>query len=428
MSRRGALLLAAGGFALLSPPATRPPAPRVVPTPSLRPRLEALLAARADALLRRDEAALLAGVTPAAAAEARTLLERLAEVPLAELTYRLTGYGEPSAGTAIEASAGEASAGSVPGPSAVPPPGLRVTAAVELRYRLTGVDAYPAVLTRTVEFAEAGQGWRVASEGAAGPVALWDLGAVKVAKGARSLVLGLGEVAPAAGLADAAVPAVSELWGQEWAGRLLLEIPSSEAQFAQLLGVRAADYQGIAAVTTAATGAPEHAAADRVVVNPEAYAELTELGRHVVTTHEATHVATRAATKAWTPLWLSEGAADYTAYRRTGRTPRQIAPELAHDVQAGKLPAALPADADFTAGGAGIAQAYEQGWAACRLIADRYGEPALTSFYRAVGAAGPTGGRDPWLDGLLRSHLGLGLDAFVAAWRAELTTMFGRAT
>ncbi|MER5638623.1 hypothetical protein ABT095_16870 [Kitasatospora sp. NPDC002227] len=411
LSRRGALLLAAGSFALLSPPVRRPPKAAPAVPPPVRPQLEALLTARSAALLRRDGAALTALAAPEAVPGELTLLARLAELPLAGLGYRLTGVGEPTVGGGESGAAVE-----------------RVSATAELGYRVDGVDAHPALLGRRVEFVRSGGRWLLASDEPAGAVALWDLGAVRVVRGARSTVLGLGEpgeLAKTAALADHAVPAVSEVWGSGWAGRLLLEIPASEEQFAQLLGVKAADYQGIAAVTTAATGPDGQSAADRVVLNPEAYAELTDLGRRVVTTHEATHVATRADTRAWTPLWLSEGVADYTGYRSTGRTPRQIAPELAKDVQAGRLPAALPLDSDFTAGAVGIAQAYELGWSACRLIAERYGEPRLTAFYRAAGAAGPTASRDQWLDGLLRAQLGVGLDAFVKEWVAELKRLFG---
>ncbi|WP_441246510.1 hypothetical protein [Kitasatospora sp. McL0602] len=404
LPRRGALLLAAGAFALLSPPygrrtalATEPPP---ATTPPVRPQLEALLAARSAALLRPDRAALLAGAAPEAAAAQLATLDRLAQLPLDDLDYRITAFTEPAA-----------------------PGADRVTATAELGYCLRGTDDHPALLTRTLTFTRPGGRWLLAAEEPAGAVALWDLGAVHVARGQHSVVLGLAEpaeLARTAALADHAVPAVSALWGTGWAGRLLVETPATQAQFAQLLGVRAEDYQGIAAVTTAAAGAPLHAAADRILVNPEAYAELTELGRRVVTTHEATHVATRADTHAWTPLWLSEGVADYTGYRTSGRTPRQIAPELAKDVKAGRLPTALPADADFKAGSAGIAQAYEQGWSACSLIAAKYGEPQLTAFYRAVGAAGPTGSREQWLDGLLRDRLGIGLDDFLRLWVAEL--------
>ncbi|GAA0656884.1 hypothetical protein GCM10010193_04350 [Kitasatospora atroaurantiaca] len=371
--------------------------------PSARPGIEALLAERARALHQVDLAALLAGVTPEARTAQREALARMVQVPFADVFYRLTDFEEPG-------------------------PADRLTATAEFGFRLQDVDDHPAVMARKLSFVRAGGGWLLSGDQPTGPSALWDQGVVHAVRGKHSLVLGPAgesELAPTVAVADRAVPAVSEVWGTGWAGRLLVEIPATEVQFAQLLGVPAADYQGIAAVTTAAAGAPLHAPADRVLINPEAFAGLTELGRRVVTTHEATHVATRADTRAWTPLWLSEGVADFTGYRGTGRTPRQIAPELARDVAAGRIPQSLPADADFAAGSAGIAQAYELSWLACDLIARRFGTDRLVAFYRAVGAEGPPADRDVWLDRVMRDRLGPGIAEFTKLWVAETARLAG---
>ncbi|MER7847831.1 hypothetical protein ABTZ03_28250 [Kitasatospora sp. NPDC096077] len=306
----------------------------------------------------------------------------------------------------------------------------RLTVAAELVVRIAGYDEYPVVYPRRIELVRDQGGWRVVhEEGTGGPPALWDLGAVRTAVGARCLVLGLAEGPDPAGLVpvgDRAVQAVSAVWGEAWSGRLLLELPATEPQFARLLEADPAGWAGLAAVTVAAPGAPLHTPADRVVINPEAFGKLSDFGRQVVVTHETTHVATRADTRAWTPLWLSEGVADWTAYRDSGRTPRQIAPELARDVAAGKLPTALPADADFAAGATGIAQAYEQSWLACDLIARRYGTGRLVAFYRAVGAADGQGeDREQRTDRLLRAVLGVGLAEFTRLWLADVAALKG---
>ncbi|MFJ9605632.1 hypothetical protein ACIRS1_04665 [Kitasatospora sp. NPDC101176] len=325
--------------------------------------------------------------------------------------------------------------------AAAGPDGL--TAAADLAVRITGYDEYPVVHPRRITLVrdrlgaggggggEAGgrgeDGWRVEREEAAsGPPALWDLGTVRSAPGAHCLVLALAggpDPAELVTVADRAVPAVSEVWGSAWAGRLLLELTTTEAEFARLLEGDPAGWAGMAAVTVAAPGAPRRTPADRVTVNPEAWGRLSGFGRQVVVTHEATHVATRADTRAWTPLWLSEGVADWTAYRGSGRSPQQIAPELARDVAAGRLPTALPADGAFAAGADGIAQAYEQAWLACELLARRYGADRLVAFYRAVAAAGPGEDRERWLDGLLRSELGVGLDGFTRLWLDEVAAL-----
>ncbi|MFB7947381.1 hypothetical protein ACFC6L_20970, partial [Kitasatospora phosalacinea] len=361
--------------------------------PGLRPDVEQLLARRGRAVAARDTAGLLA-LSAAGSEEAdRDLLTRTAGLRLTEYALRLTGFTEP------------------------PADADRFTVGAELGYRIGGVDDYPALLERQVELVREAAGWRVARETPTGAAAPWDLGTVRAVEGGHSLVLGLGEGAELtalAGLADRAVPAVEAVWGPS-AARLLLELPLTEQQFARRMDVSADAYQGIAAVTLAVGGAPVHTPADRIVVNPDAYRQLSELGRRVVVTHEATHVATRADTKSWTPLWLSEGVADYTGYLGTGRTARQVAPELAKDVRAGRVPAALPADDAFTAGSAGIAQAYEQAWMACDLIARRHGQDRLVALYRTVGAFGEGG-----LERAMRAQLGTGLVEFTKAWVVEV--------
>ena len=400
LSRRGALLLAAGGLAQLSlPPAGRAATAAGAGEVASAGEVTALLAARADALRGHDAAALAALSTAGGRPAAAELLARLTAVPLAALDYR---------------------APTVTGPD----PDGRLTATAELAVRIEGYDDHPALFARRLTLAREGGAWRIdRDDPAAGAVPLWDTGPVEVASGTHCLVLATagGATGPAAlaRVADRAVAAVSAVWGTGWAGRLLLELPATEEGFARLLDVPAADWAGMAAVTAAAPGAPLHTPADRVLINPQAYPRLSDLGRQVVTTHEATHVATRADTRPWTPLWLSEGVADWTGYLDTGRTAAQIAPELARDVAAGRLPAALPADADFAAGAPGIAQAYELSWLACDLIARRFGRQRLVALYRAVGAAGADAAPEPRLDRVLRATLGTGLAEFTALWVAE---------
>ncbi|MCX4749558.1 hypothetical protein OG455_29290 [Kitasatospora sp. NBC_01287] len=375
VSRRAALLLAAGALAQLSLPRVLPPRAPAAPQVLGAAPLAALLAAHARAL--------------------RT--GRLAALDLAQLDYRATSWDA----TAVSA---------------------------ELSYRLAGFDDYPVVLGRRFTLAGGALGEESAAPGSA--AAPWDLGDPMPVRGARCVVLGPAAPAELTGLAavaDRAVPAVSAVWGTAWAGRLVLQLPTSEVQFTRLLGVDPSSYADIAAVTSAAAGAPVHTPADRVLVNPDAFRLLSAFGKQVVITHESTHVATRADTHPWTPLWLSEGVADYTGYLGTGRTARQIAPELTSDVAAGKLPTALPTDADFSAGSTGIAQAYELSWLACGLIAAEHGQQALVDVYRAVGAAGPGAGRAQQLDRVLGDRLGYGLAEFTRRWIAAVLREVGPA-
>ncbi|MFF1547619.1 hypothetical protein [Streptomyces sp. NPDC058291] len=309
--------------------------------------------------------------------------------------------------------------------------GDAATADAELSYRVEGYDRAPVVVPRTVRLArDEGGRWSVTSEKPAKDAGqqLWDQGTVNVVRGAHSLVLGVGQsgdrLRSFAELADDAVPAVSAAWGTDWAGHVVVLVPKSLAGMAGLLGSPASAYRGIAAVTTGETGGRAKAPADRVIVNPDAYGMLGRVGRQVVLTHETTHVATRAHTGAATPLWLSEGYADWVGYRGTGRTPAEVAPELQHSVMTGSVPAALPVDGAFGfSGDAGrLAEAYEGGWLACRMIAARWGEVKLDAFYRAVGEHE---GRSGAVEGALRDVLDTSLAQFTAHWQDYLRTQLG---
>ncbi|XIG77492.1 hypothetical protein C1N81_32355 [Streptomyces sp. SGAir0957] len=360
------------------------------PTDTRTTAVQRVLDRRAAAVLAKDAAAYRAtgGADP-------YLLLDLAAVPLDSWTYkltRLTGSGE------------------------------RVSASAELRYRVDGYDKAPVVAERTLTLKRDGGRWRVVEDEPAEKTGqqLWEQGKVTAAKGAHSLVLGVGQqpsvLKSYAELADDAVPAVTDAWGTGWARRVVVLVPKTLEGMGGLLGSPASAYQGIAAVTTGEAGGSGSAPADRVIINPEAYGVLGAFGKQVVLTHETAHVATRAVTSAATPLWLSEGYADWTGYRSTGRTAGQAAPELQRAVQEGTPPATLPEDADFGFSGdsSKLAQAYESGWLACRMIAESWGEAKLNAFYRAVGAHGQRAGA---VDGALLHVLGVDEREFVARWR-----------
>ncbi|MDF3148556.1 MULTISPECIES: hypothetical protein [unclassified Streptomyces] len=366
-------------------------------TDGAKAEVQRVLDRRAAAMLDRDEAAYRRTGAPDG-------FDHLRAVPLAGWSYRLTGLHRT---------------------------GDTATAEAELRYRVEGYDRAPVSAGRTLSLSLDAQGeWYVEAERPAGRSAeqLWDQGEVSVVRGDDSLVLGVGQSEAAlrsyAELADDAVPAVSQAWGTDWARHVVVLVPKSLDDMAGLLGSPASSYRGIAAVTTGETGAPEKAPADRIIVNPDAYGVLGTVGKKVVLTHETTHVATRADTTAATPLWLSEGYADWVGYLGSGRSPSQAAPELWRAVSEGSGPRELPADADFgfTGDANKLARAYESGWMACRMIADRWGEVRLGEFYRAVGAHER---REGAVEGALKDVLGTSLEGFTGQWREYLRAQLG---
>lgn len=370
--------------------------------------VQRVLDTRAAAVRDGNEREFVATQAPAtlAAGEraaARTEFRNLRGVPLADWTYRVTGLHRS---------------------------GDRATADAELRYRIEGYDRAPIVTARTLSLARADGRWYVTADRPAKDSSqqLWEQGAVQAVRGEHSLVLGVGRPRDAlrhyAELADRAVPAVREAWGEEWSRRVVVLVPKSLDGMAGLLGAPASGYRGIAAVTTGEAGGSAKAPADRIIVNPDAYGVLGAFGRQVVLTHETTHVATRASTSAATPLWLSEGYADWVGYRGTGRTAPQAAPELARAVAEGRVPDALPGDEDFGFGGdaGSLARAYEGGWLACRMIAERWGEVRLGEFYRAVGEREKRAGA---VEAGMREVLGTSLEEFTEQWRAYVRDRLG---
>lgn len=362
--------------------------------------VQRVLDRRAAAVLDRDEPAYRAtGQSAASVAE----FGNLRDVPLAAWSYRVTGFHRS---------------------------GDRATADAELSYRVEGYDTAPVTAARDLSLTRSGGKWYVVSDEPAKDASeqLWEQGAVTVLRGEHSLVMGVGQsderLRDYADIADRAVPAVSQAWGTDWSAHVVVLVPKSLEGMAGLLGAAASGYQGIAAVTTGEAGASAKAPADRIIVNPDAYGVLGDFGKQVVLTHETTHVATRTHTTAATPLWLSEGYADWVGYLGSGRTAAQVAPELERAVVDGHVPAALPVDADFGfTGDAGkLAQAYEGGWMACRLIADRWGEVRLNDFYRAVGEHEKRSGA---VEDALRDVLRTTPEAFTELWRDYLRAQLG---
>lgn len=371
------------------------------PPDSARADVERMLDRRATAVLERDGTAYRATEAPTSSvagqlATGEAEFANLRSLPLSSWSYGLTAFRRS---------------------------GDRATAEAALRYRIRGYDRSPVTAARALTLVRDDDGaWRVAADEPSekGTAQLWEQGRIRAVRGERSLVLGVGRSAEAlreyAGLADRAVPAVTEAWGEDWARRVVVVVPESLEEMAELLGAPASGYRGIAAVTTGEAGGSSKAPADRIVINPDAYALLGDLGKQVVLTHETTHVATRGHTNAATPLWLSEGYADWVGYRGTGRTAPEVAPELGRAVAEGRGPSALPADSDFgfSDDSGRLAQAYESGWLACRLIADRWGEVRLDEFYRAVGAHGE---REGAVEGALKEVLGTTVEDFTGRWR-----------
>jgi hypothetical protein len=366
------------------PSATRTQQNAADPDVARESALTDLLRARAKAVLAHDRKAFAATLdNPASGFGLRQLaaFDALTALPLATFSY-----GTPEPAPAL----GAARAAQV-GPDAW-------VSRVNGRYSLAGYDTAQRDYDTYFTVVRRGTGWKLAddTDGGTQPQ-LWDLPRLSVLRTRAVLVVGTG---PAGRLrryltlGEVAVRQVRDVWTPRWKGRLVLVVPSTAREMAGQAGQQVGQVAQVAAITDGPFDPQGRAGADRVIVNPEAFARLQERGQQVVLSHEATHVAIRATTDRPVPLWLSEGMADYVGYRLAGATRQQVAAALVERVRAGKGPTALPTASDFDPAHATIAPSYNAAWLAVSRIADLYGRSALVRFYLAV-ATSPTPGAPP---------------------------------
>jgi hypothetical protein len=304
---------------------------------------------------------------------------------------------------------------------------------MSLRYALRGVDRAPTSHDLWWTFVRRnGHATAVADTGLAqaggiswqGP---WDFGPLEVVRTAHSLVLGHVDAVNAlrtiAASVDAAVPAVSAVWGTAWSRTVAVVVPSSADELAAQVGRSSSISTGIAAAAVSDGQDPLSGAAtgQRLIVNSAAFARLSDVGRQIVVRHEITHIADAQATSDASPRWLVEGFADYVGNLGSGQPARTAASELSRDVRSGAVPKTLPAEAAFE--GSAAAQAYEGAWLACRLIAARAGRPALVQFYRLVGASPDNADRA--VAAALARVLHESTATFTAQWRTYLKSQLG---
>lgn len=414
------LAVLAGLAVLVRQVRTSPPeaAPTGAPDSADVAAVLTVLNRHAGALIDRDAQAWAQDLDQAPAAAGytgrqRQVFSNLAQVPLASWRYVLVApVTDPN----------------VLAPAAARLGGPVVIVHVELQYALAGVDPAPTGKQLWLTGVRRGDSWKLAADddvAAAGGASWrgpWDFGQLLVRRGAHTLVL----THPAhrqdgpvfADLVEKSLPAVTRVWGRDFNDQVAVLIPDTAEEFAAVTGDDT-DSTDLAAVAVADQVRPDGTVLGaRIVLNPSTLGRLDAAGRRLLISHELTHIAARSITSDQMPTWLIEGLADYVGNLDSGLSVSRTATELAADVRAGRVPAALPADAEFT-GGSRLPQAYEKSWLACRLIADRVGQAGLVRFYRVVAAAARTDPATAVALGL-RQVLRTDLAAFTAAWRSYL--------
>lgn len=394
-----------------------------VPVAAADRQIAALLQQRSEAVRHGDRSAFLATVDPHASpgfrASQRALFDHLRHVRFRQWTYLLDGSAAVPT-TRLTGLRGTADAVRAP--------------RVLLRYELAGVDAVPVTHRLGFLFARHGQSWYLRSDTALqrfgvttwrGP---WDFGRVRVITERRGMVLfhpGDDELAGrVAGQLNSAVDAVSAVWGDSWPQRVAVVLPASSDEMSALVGPHfAVDSIAAVAVSDAVDIADHTASGQRVVLNPDGAAELSQRALRVILRHEITHVATRAYTRDGAPLWMLEGFADYVGYGSSGVSLRQAAPDLATFVQRRGPPLRPPGNARFDSGARRLDLSYQEAWSMCAFVAAEYGVDTLVQLYYRVAGAGHSS--DQQLAGIVREVTGSDLDTLIAGWQAFLTDRFG---
>ncbi|OPZ51502.1 MAG: hypothetical protein BWY91_02672 [bacterium ADurb.BinA028] len=308
------------------------------------------------------------------------------------------------------------------------------TGSMRLGYAIPGFDRGVRWVARTVTLTQVAGQWLI--QRWVGPADRWevfDLSPLQVVRSERALVAGpVAQDVLRDRLAEVEVgqDRVAAALGRAFPA--VVVVPATTDQAALLLGNGApsSEQSPLAGQVAATTHGPREpsatAVADRVVLDPQGMGRLTPAGRRVVLTHELTHVSVRAGTLHDLPLWLSEGFAEWVAFRDEGMDVTVVAARLLSQVRASGPPATLPTATDFAGTAGDPAAAYQESWLAASRIATLAGPEGLVGLVRRVGGVpgasrSPAGPVDP--AAALTEVLGQTMSQFVAGWQSELVTL-----
>ena len=377
--------------------------------------IEAVLDRRAGAVLERDRAAFLADVDPRDedfVATQERLFANLEQVDFATWEYELIGrdYDRPDLAATYD--------------------GAYHLPALLLHYAIEEFDVAPVARPQVLTFVQRGRRWVIASDTdadqdlpATGHADPWDRRAIVAARGRHVLVLADAadrrRVKSLVRVSDAAVRRVRQMWPDGWRRRVVVVAVRDQQLIETYFRTALQSSEGVAAIavpafdvvpgwSTATAGAAEEGrdARGRVILNPR-YFDPTDSSNADLLTHEVTHVATQEQTWAGAPEWLSEGAAEYTAYRDLRPFAVELPRSLLRQVRDGSV--ALPTYEFYQRQ---VDANYLAGFLACAYVAQEHGEPALRRLYRRLGRTPRVIDTSPRQARVLRDLFGLTTEQF----------------
>ena len=366
-----------------------------------------LLDQRAAAVLSGDRDAFLATVDPGADGFRKAqaaLFDGLASVRFASFRYDLVtdDIQDLSSGVRNRRGADE----------------VRVPA-VEVHYRIDGIDDVDAMESYWYTFVRRGHDWHLAADDDLADLGLhsfrnlWDFGPVSLLSGDGVAVLhDPSDRARAQALLDIAAAGRRRLVGSlDWPlpSRVLLVLPHSVDQLKEMLQATF-DVSNFVAFATA--DVDRHGPDGWQWTAPRVYAQERNLRGHSIDFqvetlhHELFHVASFPNAGPFIPNWLHEGVADWLATGRPGSS------------RVAGTDRALPEDFEFVAGGSErILRSYRESVSAVAFLAGRRGADAPLRLFERLGAERVAPGTWRYrTDQALHEVYGDGLDAFEAGW------------
>ncbi|CAN5272394.1 hypothetical protein BH20ACT22_BH20ACT22_08970 [soil metagenome] len=381
--------------------------------------IEDLLERRAEAVRARDKDAFMATIDPASerfVGRQSRLFDAMASVDFASysLVAKWARFGDlvrPSDRAKYPAAQDVA---------------IPVT---EERYRIEGFDPEEAAEDLFYTFVNRDGEWSVAEDTDLDDLALfsarhlWDRGKLEPRRsdhflqwqhpcsGEDCLTLGAGFLP----LAERGLKRVDEYWHAPWTRRVLVLVPSSQAELRRMLQT-SIDLDNFVAFAYSTVDL-EHGidfTGHRIILNPNAFEVQTDERVFTILSHELAHIATRNSSGIFIPTWVEEGFAEVTAY---DRDPSALSFFNAR-VAAGEFDERLPKDFEFTTGdGTEIYMSYQEAQSAISYFLERWGLDAFESFYVRLGRVGIAPGTSSYhIDRALQETVGVSLANFESAW------------
>ncbi|NUR07782.1 MAG: hypothetical protein HOQ22_07180 [Nocardioidaceae bacterium] len=263
---------------------------------------------------------------------------------------------------------------------------------VQQRLQLRGFDPVPVTTTYGLTLAPVHGHWKIVSdddvrarEAEGARDAPWDLTRISVHRTAHALgFFDRGSEREATSLMQWTEQSVRRVRAEvplRWPGRVVV-YALSDPQVLRALGERMQSRAAVAFPVLDDNEHPTRRVATRVVINPR-YLPRSELEGTYLLSHEITHVAL-AGTAYGTPAWVQEGLAEYVATRGGSPSLWYVGPSTAARARRGVD--AMPSSTFF--GDQDPAYDYNLSLAAFVSLTDRFGEPKVWSFLKALSRTG----------------------------------------